>query len=568
MARYLHFQQRAVKVLYYRSPALGMLWQAALVLSVVCWATGGRATTFVVASINQLAAASDAIVLGQVTDIQGHESAGHLETLVTLAIERSLRGAGSDTLTLVQDGGAVGNVHRWTFGAPTFFVGERVLVFARRDSSGALATTFLGMGKFRVVRSSDGSEFALRNLDESTVLSSGSGQTDPVAGRSRFRLGELIRQIEGAPRSTRSVEVTHVSRRSETGHWQTNFTFTGPPGLRWFVPEGQPLTYMIGSDGDQTLGSTASIAAAESALNAWSSPTCTNLQLINGGAAENAPFSACDHRSQVLFNDPSNEIADGIDCVGVLAVGGICGDGTTTQVFNGSRFYPITEGDVVVNNSYGGCEFWNATNLAEIITHEVGHTLGFAHSSDDPNEADLILRNATMYYAAHFDGRGAALRTDDVAAMCDLYPSGASGSVSVRQFALLFNASGRTGADRIVIDGQLDFAERRFSPASDPLIVNVRAGSVALARLDIRPGTWDLNPEATRYRTRGSFANGRLVLTLSSATGGMLRFHLGGRGLDLSAAKMDGVTISFTTDGASASTSVELRTRSRSRVFP
>ncbi len=545
-----------------------ILKQAALLMGFVVALSGPTwATTFIAASIDQLAAASGTIVIGQIETIQGHTSGGRIETVIGVRVEQALRGDPGSELTLVQPGGSVGDVRRWIFGAPTFFIGERILLFARRDSSGDWATTFLGMGKFQLVRSSAGVDFAVRNLDEGTVRNAVTGQVDAEAGRSRFLLSELISEILRAAPS-RDAAVGPVARQATTGHWQANFTFTGPPGLRRFAAPGEPTDYLVDSSGDEALGPEASTAAVESALAAWSSPMCTSLQLRNAGPAEVAPFGACDHRSQILFNDPSSEIADGVDCVGVLAIGGVCADGTGTQVFNGSHFYPITEGDVVVNNGYGNCPFWNQGNVAEVITHELGHTLGFAHSSDDPNEPDLLLRSATMYYAAHFDGRGAALRTDDVAALCDLYPSGATGRVRLRQFAFVFAMNDRRNADRIVVDGELDFGERHFNPVSDPLIVNVRSSSIALASLSIRPSTWDVNPERTRFRVRRDFGAGRVTLTLSISPGSVWRFQITGRGLDLSKAKTDGVNISLATDGASASTSVELRTNPRSRIYP
>jgi cell wall-associated protease len=68
-----------------------------------------------------------------------------------------------------------------------------------------------------------------------------------------------------------------------------------------------------------------------------------------------------------------------------------------------------------LNDGWEGCGFYEEfANLTETITHELGHVLGLGHS-DDPD--------ATMFFEAHFDGRGAALRQDDVDGLSFIYPA-------------------------------------------------------------------------------------------------------------------------------------------------
>jgi hypothetical protein len=51
--------------------------------------------------------------------------------------------------------------------------------------------------------------------------------------------------------------------------------------------------------------------------------------------------------------------------------------------------------------------------MAEVATHELGHVLGLNHSADG---------TATMAAFAHFDGRGASLKNDDLAGLAMIYP--------------------------------------------------------------------------------------------------------------------------------------------------
>src|ERR1041384_7730933 len=67
--------------------------------------------------------------------------------------------------------------------------------------------------------------------------------------------------------------------------------------------------------------------------------------------------------------------------------------------------------------------------LQEIMTHEMGHGLGLLHSWDatfppPPSAAEQI---ATMYWVAHFDGRAASLRQDDIDGVTFIYPSQGGG---------------------------------------------------------------------------------------------------------------------------------------------
>ena len=157
--------------------------------------------------------------------------------------------------------------------------------------------------------------------------------------------------------------------------------------------------------------------AVHNAMAAWSGAGSA-LRLADAGTGTPAPFQQCDGKSTIQFNDPFGEIGAPSNCGGVLAIGGFCTSAGTSTV-EGVAFQRITEGDLTINDGFGGCRYWNATNLAEVITHELGHTIGLGHSSENPKESDAILKDDR----AHFDGRGATLRGAGVQA---LYPMAAA----------------------------------------------------------------------------------------------------------------------------------------------
>ncbi len=150
--------------------------------------------------------------------------------------------------------------------------------------------------------------------------------------------------------------------------------------------------------------------------------------LARGGTTTPVPLS-CDGLSQIVFGDPFGEMPNPVSCSGVLALGGYC-TSAESEVVSGKTFYRITEGNITFNNGFGGCPFWNPTNLAEVATHELGHTIGIGHSSES-DDAPPVLKDATMYYRAHFDGRGASVHADDIAAVRFIYPGPGGGDPSV-----------------------------------------------------------------------------------------------------------------------------------------
>jgi hypothetical protein len=97
------------------------------------------------------------------------------------------------------------------------------------------------------------------------------------------------------------------------------------------------------------------------------------------------------------------------------------------SVFRGGRvgaqgFQELLNGFVVLNHREPFMA--NAANFKHVLTHELGHALGLEHSSGDPAEPDAILKNATMYYLASHDGRGAAITAYDQDRIAFGYPAG------------------------------------------------------------------------------------------------------------------------------------------------
>jgi hypothetical protein len=394
-----------------------------------CLATAARpagATTIVSMSERALARSADAIVVGTVAGIEtvgGRD--GAINTLVTIEVDARYKGHLGSRVTLKQPGGRLGGRQMWIAGSPRFRTGERQLLFLTAHRDGTARTSALGLGQFALgTHPRTGETMAERRVDAMVL----GGR--PVR---RVPLAKLLRTVRRASRDaggavavplvTEPAELTTPGLERET---VDAFEVMDSPPARWFEPDGgEPVVYRVDPGGDTKLGPSASLAAIDGALAAWTNVTGATIVLERGAGAPASPLS-CNGVTQIVFNDPFDEMPSPVGCSGVLALGGYCSGSTSVEV-SGLTFYRIVEGNITFNSGFGGCSFWNAANLAEVATHEVGHTIGIGHSSED-DAAAPELKDATMYYRAHFDGRGAAVRADDIDAVRFIYPGPGGGA--------------------------------------------------------------------------------------------------------------------------------------------
>jgi len=350
---------------------------ASLILLVHLLAGTAGATVVVPWSETEMRALADDVVTGIVEHVEAVATpAGAVETRATMRVADVLKGArGMRQLMLRQPGGMLGDVVVAVFGTTPLAVGEGVLVYARRDRSGGHRPIAIGLGVYPLAPE------AVRSSAGRRLITPPSVTTEP-------------------------------------------FTFLGaPPASRWFqFDHGQDVAIRP-ANADASLGRARSDALVRKAFAAWDDVPSATVRLALGTDAPEGPSVAgglCNGQSVVQFNDPADELPDLSNCSGVLAVGGFCAH-TTAIGPDGAIFRVIDEGDITVNRRVIDCFAEN--NLAEVLTHEIGHVLGLGHSSENSPEPNATLRDATMYFLAHFDGRGAAVRADDIAGISILYPA-------------------------------------------------------------------------------------------------------------------------------------------------
>lgn len=172
--------------------------------------------------------------------------------------------------------------------------------------------------------------------------------------------------------------------------------------LRW---RSLPVRYNIHTRAAPGTTLSQTISAIRAAYSAWSQVSCTNYRATDLGT----------------INLPSGNKSDGINTHVWLAYWpsnyGQNALGVTKTYYNPTSGQ-ITDADTHYNPSVS----WSVNgalsriDVQSVATHEIGHQLGLAHSP---------IQAATMFYAT---GRGdtsqRSLHSDDIAAVCALYPGG------------------------------------------------------------------------------------------------------------------------------------------------
>ena len=401
-----------------------------------------RATVVVEASVSRSAAGYD-------------PQSGTFATYVTLEVERVHRGPNRlERVVLREPGGRWGDLVHEIDAVPLYEPGERVLVFLEPAPDGALRTRGMFFGKFRL----DGRGVTRELGGQGRILGAPPGDVESLALHDVLapvyttapRAGTAQREREAGaaasaqrrllpPEYSRLVweeaAATPHDAEFETGdspaHSHLALIPSGADAQSRFVPlsSANPTRWRQSDSGGTVsvnierarnpLGDgAAAVDEMLRAMQAWNDVPESRLRLVPGntdydwtGMRTKSPTALYTGTNVILFGDPYEEISDPTNCAGVLAVGGYWRTTALTSAVNNVDFHGAVQFYVIFNDGFE-CVLSNPDDLAEVATHELGHGLGFGHSTS----WDSIMRSTA------YRNRGPRLGDDDRDAAHCHYP--------------------------------------------------------------------------------------------------------------------------------------------------
>lgn len=396
-----------------------------------------HAITYLVPQDRDLVRRAEAIAV--VTAGEPHSAItadGRIVTLVPLTIGERIKGdISGGRVELVEPGGIVGERARIIPGSPIYEAGKSYLVFLQKNPQGEWSTYGFQLGQFELTLDVAGTPIATRmgqdkevfGFDETSGAPYVEKQRDAhgflnfVRGEAREVGSQSVQSYLRDPASTILLPFPEFRPRAEFAIHGTatrpDYLLTG--NFRWQTPAAS-MGYCCTATGLQPapLDGPSALRAAVANWNGAGAGISYSVFGLDDSPTNGA--NAPDGKNTAFFNDPKNELTS---CGGCAAYGQITSAVGTYTLPDGFTYNNTREIDVVVNKNLSITQ----STFVGVMTHELGHTLGFRHSnqngSNGPCNAPLPCTSAAIMNSIVASG-SSTLQQWDLDAAQTVYGSG------------------------------------------------------------------------------------------------------------------------------------------------
>ena len=343
-------------------------------------------------NLGALARRADAVVLAIPSGATGVIRGGLIFTRTQFLVEQSLSGplGRLETFEVDAPGGSWDGTSWSVPGSPRFTPGREYLLFLSQREDRPWILTMLSYGVLESFTGDGGIEL-LVPIESSSQLgleTPDGSETEPLQPFVKATLLEHLAQVlwDGTPWSSSAAGAAPelVPERGAGGVQPGACAFLTDGGVRFrwraFDTNGTATIHATEA-GDPSLAG-GPFRLIQEALDAWMQIPGTSFNLLFGGTvATRSDCSSADSgilKDTIVLNDPCNDIEDLDACSGILAFGGPLDDNGSHR-FDGATWRTATGWIMVVNNG-SGC--LGADNYRLMLSHELGHGLGFGHVED------------------------------------------------------------------------------------------------------------------------------------------------------------------------------------------
>lgn len=458
-----------------------LLW---LFVAVLCLPplTGQASSIIPPKDLGELAQLSDAVVLVRAGNGTALARGRMILTQTSFEVLEVVHGPlrVGETMQVETRGGTLDGWGWAVSGSPTFEEGTTYLLFLNRNATGIWQPRLMSYGLLEEVTGTDGSRLLthLESAHEIELVLRPDGvdveeidtyYAAPLLGQLKQVMTHANQWDQTAVKASDDLLPPHIhGAKKQGGLPDPCVNITSPTPTRWNTDIPAQITFFAEATGDVEFAGAQ--ATVQTGINQWTSIPDIDINWVyggtrvydagacaGGGAVNSLPSDFSAGEGIVQFNDPCDEIDDLVGGVGTLAFGGPFFDNSPggQHEHRGMSWFTAGIGFVVVNN--GVAPVIGAGGYQSMMTHELGHSIGFGHINPADGVANMnpsccnsittIDQECALFAYSDDGGGGGGGGTEPSAIVLNTPTDGATGIPTTETFS--WNADAQATSYRL-----------------------------------------------------------------------------------------------------------------------